>query len=527
MAAQNFDFIVIGAGHNGLVTAAYLAKVGKKVLVLERRPIVGGIAVSEEIFTGFKYSTCAHLAGSFAPEIIADLGLKKHGLEILPLSPLLFAPSLDGPPLIIPANQAQAAEQIGRLVKSDGQRYGAFCALLKKLGRFLRALYDVTLADRLRDEAVNPIELIKVGLKFRGLGEKHMYEFLRILPMSSADLLDEWFESDLLKASLAASGMLGSFTGPRQQGSCYNLLHHQLGTSNGALRIAGFVRGGIGNLPLALARAAQHFGAEIRTDSEVVRVLTDDGRATGVLLPNGDEIKASAVISSASVKRTFQQLLEPTYLDPRFLLAVKNIRARGTVAKINLALDTLPGFASGDEPANLAGIIHIGPTLDYIERAADDAKYGRYSNQPFLEITIPSIAEPALAPSGKHVMSVWMQTAPYHLRNGNWNEQREALGEVVVNLIDSYAPGFKNSILHRQVLTPLDLENTYGLNEGHLYHAELALDQIFFMRPLPGWSRYRMPINNLYLCGSGTHRGGGLNGLPGYYAAREILKQSS
>ena len=267
MAAQNFDFIIIGAGHNGLVTAAYLAKAGKKVLVLERRPIVGGIAVSEEIFTGFKYSTCAHLAGSFAPEIIADLGLKKHGLEILPLSPLLFAPSLDSPPLIIPANQAQAAEQIGRLVKSDGQRYHAFCALLKKLGGFLRTLYDVALPDKISTENVNPVELIKVGLKFRGLGEKHMYEFLRILPMSSADLLNEWFESDLLKASLAASGMLGSFSGPRQQGTCYNLLHHQLGASNGALRTAGFVRGGIGNLPLALARAAQQFGAEIRTDS--------------------------------------------------------------------------------------------------------------------------------------------------------------------------------------------------------------------------------------------------------------------
>jgi phytoene dehydrogenase-like protein len=342
--------------------------------------------------------------------------------------------------------------------------------------------------------------------------------------MSMADLLHEWFENDLLKASLAASSMLGSFVGPRQQGTAYNLLHHQIGASNGVLRTSGFVRGGIGNLSAALARAAQQFGAEIRTEAEVVKVLTKQSTAKAVVLANGEEVAATNVVSSADVKRTLLGLVEPDYFDPHFLLQVQNIRARGTVAKINLALDCLPKFRQQETPAQLGGIIHIGPTLDYLERAADDAKYGRYSKQPFLEITLPSIGDPSLAPAGKHVMSVWMQSAPHNLRGANWHDQREAMGDTVVNLIEEYAPGFKNSILHRQVLTPLDLEQTYGLTGGHPYHAEMALDQIFFMRPVPGWARYRTPIDHLYLCGSGTHPGGGITGLPGYYAAKEVLK---
>jgi phytoene dehydrogenase-like protein len=521
---NDFDVIVIGAGHNGLVTAGYLAKAGKKVLVLEARAAVGGIAATEESFPGFKFSTCAHLAASFAGEISADLDLKKHGLEFLPLDPLLFAPKLNGTPLVIPRDPANAAEAIGRHSKNDASKYPAFCARLKIIAGFLRTLYGVSLPDKANPGEFNPMELIKVGLKFHGLGDKEGYEFLRILPMSIADLLHEWFEDDLLKASLAASSMLGSFVGPRQQGTAFNLLHHQIGASNGALRTTGFVRGGIGNLPAALARAATQHGAQIRTGAEVVKVLTKQGTATAVALTNGDEITARCIISSADVKRTFLNLVDATYLDPHFLLQVQNIRARGTVAKINLALDGLPKFKQLESETQLGGIIHIGPTLDYLERAADDAKYGRYSRNPFLEITMPSISDPSLAPAGKHLMSVWMQSAPYHLRDANWHEQRDALGDIVVNLIDDYAPGFKNSILHRQVLTPLDLEQIHGLSGGHPYHAEMALDQIFFMRPIPGWSRYRTPIDRFYLCGAGTHPGGGITGLPGYYAAKEVLK---
>jgi phytoene dehydrogenase-like protein len=523
---QHYDAIIIGGGHNGLVTAAYLAKGGNKVLLLERRPILGGIAATEEIYPGFKFSTCVHLAGSFAPEIIGDLSLKRHGLELLPLQPLLFAPQRDARGLIIPSDPAKTADEIGRFSKNDAAAFTGFCALAKNLSSFLRAAYGVALPDHGSGENFNIADLVKLAWKFRRLGEKEMYEFLRILPMSISDLLNEWFETDLLKAAIAATGLLGSFVGPRQQGTAFLFLHHQLGASNGALRTVGFVRGGIGELPQTLTSAARQHGAEIRTDADVARITTRNGAATGVVLANGEEIGANKVISGADVKTTFLRLVEPTYLDPHFLLQVKNIRSRGTVAKVNLALETLPNFAGSQTGEELGGVIHIGPTLDYLERASDAAKYGRFSKEPFLEITIPSVADPSLAPAGKHVMSVWMQYAPYDLREGNWHDQGEHLGDAVVDLVEEYAPGFKSSILHRQVLTPLDLEQIFGVAGGHIYHAEMALDQILLMRPLPGWARYRTPIKNLYLCGSGTHPGGGITGLPGYYAAKAISRDS-
>jgi phytoene dehydrogenase-like protein len=519
-----YDAIIIGAGHNGLTAAAYLAKAGKKVLVLERRPVIGGIAASEEIFPGFKYATCAHLVGSFAPAIVADLGLQKHGLEFIPLDPLIFAPSHAGDPLLIARDPNRAQTAIGRLSGRDAERFGDFCALTKKLAEFLLTLYSLPLPDRATAREYQPMKLVKAAWKFHRLGKKDMYEFLRILPMSMADLLNEWFECESLKAAIAGGALLGSFVGPRQQGTAFNFLHHQIGA--GAFRAASFARGGMNRIPHALSLAAQQHGAEIRTDAEVATVTTKNGAATGVVLANGTEFTADCVVSAVDVKKTFLKLVEPTYSDPQFLLQVKNIRARGTVAKINLALGAPPKFKSSSaSTAELGGVIHIGPTVEYLERAADDAKYGRFSEQPFLEITIPSVADPTLAPAGKHVMSVWMQSAPYHLRDGGWHKQREALGNTVVNVIENYAPGFKNSILHRQVLTPLDLEQSYGLTEGHLYHAELALDQLFFMRPVPGWARYHTPIEKLYLCGSGTHPGGGITGLPGYYAAREIIRR--
>jgi len=520
----NYDAIIIGAGHNGLVAAAYLARAGKKLLLLERRPIIGGIAVTEEIFPGYKVPSCAHLAGNFSKQIVSDLELHRHGLEVLPLRPLLFAPAPDGTALVISPEFANTAQEIAKHSKPDADRFQPFCALMKRLSEFLAILYNAPLPNKANPGKPDLAKFLKLGWKFHRLGEKDMHEFLRILPMSIADLLNEWFESDLLKGALAGSSMLASFVGPRQQGTAFNLLHHQLGDSNGALRTAGFVRGGIGVLAQALLAAAKTYGAQARTNAEVVRILVAaDGVASGVVLKNGEEIRAERIISSVDVKRTLFGFLEPTTLDPHFFLQVKNIRSRGTVAKINLALDRLPKFSSSNAAA-LGGVIHIGPSLDYLERASDDAKYGRFSKRPFLEITIPSVADPSLAPAGKHLMSIWMQSAPYELRGSDWHAESEALGDAVIRTIEEYAPGFTNTILHRQVLTPLDLEQIYGVTEGHLYHAEMALDQIFFMRPVPGWSGYQTPIENLYLCGSGTHPGGGITGLPGYYAARKILK---
>ena len=525
---QHYDAILVGAGHNGLVTAAYLARSGKKVLVLERRSIIGGIAATEEIFPAFKCSTGAHLAGSFSHEISAELELQKHGLKLLSLGPLVFAPQLDGDSLLIPQDPAKIVQEIARFSRADAEKFPSFCSLINKLAGFLRELTNgLPLPDGTSAGGFKLSELVKVGVKFHRLGKKEMYEFLRILPMSIADLLGEWFENETLKAAIAGSAILNSFVGPRAQGTAYVLLHHLSRSSHAVFRSAGFVSGGINQLPQALARAARQHGAEIRTDAEVAQIITQNGAAKGVVLKNGDDISASVIISNADPKRTLLHLVEPTYLDPHFLLQVKNIRARGTVAKINFALDMLPQFkrkAGNSSAAELSGIVHIGPTIEYLERAADDAKYGRFSRRPFLEITIPSLVDPTLAPAGKHVMSVWMESAPYHLKEGNWNDQRQALGDSVTDIIENYAPGFKNSILHRQVLTPLDLEQTFGVTGGHLDHAELALDQIFFMRPVPGWAGYSMPIDNLYLCGSGTHPGGGISGLPGYYAAKKILQ---
>jgi phytoene dehydrogenase-like protein len=524
-----FDAVIIGAGHNGLVTAAYLAKAGKRVLVLERRPVVGGIAVSEEIYPGFKYATCAHLCGSFSRQITKDLELEKHGLKILPLDPSLFAPLPDGRSLIIPRAAAKMAGEIGRFSPADAEKFDSFSETTAKLAKSLSSLLGTPMPDGAARPSTSLAELARVGWKLHRLGSRDLQEFLRVVPMSIADYLNEWFETDLLKAALAGSGLLGAFVGPRQQGTAYAYLHQLLGETGSALRTSGFVQGGIGHLTQAIAQAAERYGAEIRTDSEVERVATEARTATGVVFGGGTEVSAAAVISNVDIKRTFLKLVEPTYLDPRFLLHVRNIRSRGVAAKINLALDRLPHFngaGANGSAAHLGGVIHIGPTIDYLERASDDAKYGRFSKQPFLEITIPSLADPSLAPDGKHVMSIWMQYAPYHIRESAWHQQRDTLGDRVVNLLNDYAPGFKNAILHRQVLTPVDLEETFGLTEGHIYHGELALDQIFFMRPLPGWARYRTPIENFYLCGSGTHPGGAISGLPGYMAARQILKDA-
>lgn len=524
---NRYDAIIIGAGHNGLVTAAYLAKAGKRVLVLERRPVIGGAAATEEIYLGFKYSTCASVSGLLHPRIVRELELRKRGLEMVPCDPVVFAPMAEGGSFLAWRAPAKTVEEIGRFSKADAANYPRFAALVRRLADLLGTLLLRSPPNVAETNRRDLLEIFRLGWKFRQLGKREMREALRIFPMSIADFLNEWFETEIFKATLAVPGILGMFAGPRAQGTAYLFLHHQSGQSNGAFRAWGFVRGGIGSLPRAIAQVAGHHGAEVRTEAEVAQVVIKDGVATGVVLKGGDELASTVVVSNADAKTTFLRLVDTIHLEPRFVMRVQNIRFRGACAKVNLALDELPRFRGMSDlgpAAYLRGLIQIAPSIDYLERAYDDAKYGDFSKRPFLEITIPSVVDPSLAPPGKHVMSVLMQYAPYRLKNGDWRKKQEELGDLVVDTINEYAPNFKNSILHRQVLSPLDLEEIYGLTEGNIYHGEMALDQLFLMRPVPGWARYRTPIKNLYLCGSSAHPGGGITGAPGYNAAREILK---
>jgi phytoene dehydrogenase-like protein len=521
-----FDAIVIGAGHNGLVTAAYLGRAGLKVLVLERREVIGGAAVTEQVFPGFKFDTAAHRIGGLHPGIIGDLDLKRQGLEIVQADPTVFAPAADGRHLVLWRDPKRTAEGLREISQADADAWIPFSALIAKAAAVVESAWSSTPPNVTGKDPRDLWSVLKLGAKLRGLGKKDMIEVVRILPMAVSELLGDWFESDVLKGTLAAAGVTGLMQGPMAAGTVYNLLHHQVGAGNGTLRPTTRVQGGTGELTRALAAAAREHGVDIRTSQPVERVIVKDGRATGVALSSGEEFAAARVVSNADPRRTFFDLVGPTELEPELVRKVKNIRFRGCCAKVNLALQELPRFTGipTDSP-HLNGVISISPSLDYVERAYDDAKYGAPSRRPHLEVSIPSVTDPSLAEPGKHVMSIVAQYVPYRLKEGEWDDTaREELGNAVVSTLSEYAPNLESAILHRQVLTPLDLEETYGLPEGNINHGEHTLDQLLFMRPVPGSARYRTPLKGLYLCGAGTHPGGGVTGFPGYNAAREILR---
>jgi phytoene dehydrogenase-like protein len=526
---KTYDIIIIGGGHNGLVAACYLANAGLKTLVLERREMIGGTSVTEEIHPGFRCSTLAHSGAPFLAKVANDLKLSSHGLQIITPPARILALALEGSSICIYDDTFQTVSEIAKYSGPDAKSYPEFRRSFARIGKVLRPLLAMTPPAIEHPSPGELWSLGKLGRSFRGLGKKDAYRLLRWGPMAVADLVAEWFETELLRATVAARGIFGAFAGPWSAGTSTGLLW-QAAMDGHAVSPSAFVRGGMGALSDALATAAGNAGVEIRTGAQVEKLEVADDRATKVLLNTGEEISARAIVSNADPRATFLKLVDPVNLDPSFLLKMRNYRTAGVSAKINLALSGLPSFTAlrdldrEQAKTKLSGRIHIGPDIDYLERAFDAAKYGHYSKQPYMDITIPSLLDSGLAPAGAHVMSVYVQYAPYKLRDGDWNSRREEFADAVVNALASYAPTLKQLIVGRQVITPLDLEETYGLRGGHIHHGEQTLDQSFAFRPVIGWAQYRTPIKGLYLCGAGTHPGGGVTGGPGANAAREIVK---
>jgi phytoene dehydrogenase-like protein len=522
---MHYDVIVIGGGHNGLIHAAYLARAGRKVLVLERRHVLGGAAVTEEIHPGFKYSVCSYVVSLLRPEIIRELDLPRHGLEILPLDGT-FTPMPSGDHLWRMNDHAKTRREIARHSKVDAEAYDEYGRAMIEMGRFVKPILTMTPPDPAGLEWRGGMDLLALGRRFRALSDEDRYNQIQLMTMSAADFLDQWFETDVLKATMAASGIIGTFLGVRSPGTAYVLLHHYMGEIDGAFRSWGLSRGGTGAISNACADAAREAGAEIRTSTAVSKIIVKDGAVLGVVIDNGDYLTANVVSSSVDPHLTFIRMVGPEHLPGEFLDDIRRYKFRGSSGKVNLALDALPDFTSLPGPgAHLRGAISISPGIEYMERAYDEAKYGRYSRRPYIDIVIPSLTDPSVAPPGKHVMSCFVQYAPYHLKDGTWDEHREAFGDTVINTIAEYAPNIRDIILHRQVLTPLDLEREFGLTEGNIFQGELTLEQLFFLRPAPGWAQYRTPIRNLYMCGSATHPGGGIMGAPGRNAAMRVLKE--
>ena len=521
---QRYDAIVIGGGHNGLISGAYLARGGLKTLVLERREMLGGATLTQEVFPGFRYSVVSYVVSLLRPEIISDLELPRHGLHILPLDGT-FTPT-DGDHLWRTDDHAHTMRELRRWSISDAEAYEEYGQLMAQMARFIKPILSMTPTDPRRPDPRDAAELASLIKDFSDLPRRQQLTFIGLMTMSAAEFLDRWFETAPLKGTMSASGIIGTYLGVKSPGTAYVLLHHYMGEIDGAFRAWGIPKGGTGGVAAAIAGAARAAGAEIRTEAPVAEIKVRDGGAIGVVLESGEEIEAGQVLSSADVRRTFLGLLPAGTLPPDFEAEVRRFRFRGSSGKVNLALDGLPSFSSLPGPGeHLRGAISFSPSIDYMETAYDQAKAGRFSRRPYIDMIIPTLVDPTMAPPGKHVMSCFVHWAPYHLAEGTWDDQREAFGDAVVDVIAERAPNIRDIILHRQVVTPLDIERDIGLTEGNIFQGELTLEQLFFNRPVPGWSRFETPVRNLWLSGSSTHPGGGIMGANGRMAALKVLAQ--
>src|SRR5215467_7740762 len=520
--------VLIGGGHNALVAAFYLAKGGFKPLVLERREMVGGGAITEEFYPGFRASTLAHTMGPLRADVTRDMQLQRFGCEILSPALRVFAPTLDDQALFFYNDTDKTAASIGGFSQKDAAKYAQFAESLESISEVLALLTTMTPPAIDKPSPEDFWNLFKTGRGVRRLGKEGIFNLFRWSPMAVADVVAEFFEMELLRAVIAARGIFGNALGPWSAGSTAVLLLRSAADPH-PVGSASFPRGGLGSLTRALGESAKEAGAEIRTDAEVEHIRIKDGAAAGIVLKGGEEIAVEAVVSGVDPKRTFFHLIDPSQLDPVFATRIQNFRARGNVAKVNLALGGLPSFSALETSENalraLSGRIHIGPDIDYLERAFDDSKYGEISKAPYLDVTIPTILDPALAPDGKHELSAYMQYAAYHTKEGNMDSRRRTLDQTVNNTLATYAPNLSSLVEGIQVITPKDLETCYGFTGGHIFHGELALDQLFTMRPVLDWARYKTPVRGLFLCGSGTHPGNGLTGASGANAAREIIRE--